>query len=293
MVANVLDRYYLAITLLVTIGWQLLGFAIAWTLQFDKITDFTGGSNFFLLALLTLLMGGTYGARNIVASVLVMIWAARLAGFLLFRVLKTGSDTRFDDIRQHFLKFAGFWTGQIVWVWTVSLPVVILNSPAVSAPPMNGGSQPAFGTGRDIAGIIIFALGLFYEAVGDIQKVSRKRETFFDCCLEADGCLTPPLFACSALPFFVLCSLSLTWKLLSLNGCLQRPTRPPAPGSLPALVAAAPAAVAAARSLASVHVQISTSTQRSSMHQRSLEMVSSPAVFRRDPRSLGIVDVVS
>jgi hypothetical protein len=38
-----LDNYYLAITLLVTIGYQLSGFAIAWTFQFDKITDFTGG----------------------------------------------------------------------------------------------------------------------------------------------------------------------------------------------------------------------------------------------------------
>lgn len=30
---TVLDRYYLAITLLITIGYQLLGFVIAWTLQ--------------------------------------------------------------------------------------------------------------------------------------------------------------------------------------------------------------------------------------------------------------------
>ena len=44
-----LDPYYLALTVLVTTGYQLLGFAIAWTFQFDKITDFTGGSNFFIL----------------------------------------------------------------------------------------------------------------------------------------------------------------------------------------------------------------------------------------------------
>ena len=31
--AHVLDKYYLAITLLVTVGYQLSGFAIAWTLQ--------------------------------------------------------------------------------------------------------------------------------------------------------------------------------------------------------------------------------------------------------------------
>ena len=39
----VLDQYYLAITFLITLAYQLLGFAIAWTFQFDKITDFTGG----------------------------------------------------------------------------------------------------------------------------------------------------------------------------------------------------------------------------------------------------------
>lgn len=169
MVAFVIDQYYLVITLLITIGWQCLGFFIAWTLQFDKITDFTGGSNFFVLALVTLLMGNTFYARNIVASVFQMVWAARLAGFLLFRVLKTGSDNRFDDIRSHFFKFAGFWVGQILWVWVVSLPVVILNSPAVSD-YSRGGDNPSFGTGRDIAGIILWALGFIVESWADIAK---------------------------------------------------------------------------------------------------------------------------
>ena len=119
------------------------------------------------------------------ASVLVMIWSARLAGFLLFRVLKTGSDTRFDEMRSHFFRFAGFWAGQILWVWVVctsslsltwrywypALPTVILNSPAVSD-LSRGGNNPSFGTGRDIAGIILFAIGLFWEAVSDVQKVS-------------------------------------------------------------------------------------------------------------------------
>ncbi|KAI0782056.1 DUF1295-domain-containing protein [Abortiporus biennis] len=167
--ANVLDRYYLAITFLVTTGYQLLGFAIAWTFQFDKITDFTGGSNFFILALLTLCLGNTYNARNIVASVFVMVWATRLAGFLLFRVLKTGSDTRFDDIRSHFFKFLAFWVGQIIWVWTVSLPLIILNSPSVSAH-----SQPAFGTSKDITGIVLWSLGWAIESIADFQKFAHK-----------------------------------------------------------------------------------------------------------------------
>ncbi|KAF9222278.1 DUF1295-domain-containing protein [Gyrodon lividus] len=166
---HVLDRYYLAITLLVTVAYQLLGFAVAWSFQFDKITDFTGGSNFFILALMTLLLGQTFCVRNILASVFIMVWAVRLAGFLLFRVLKRGSDTRFDSIRHNFWKFFGFWIGQILWVWTVSLPLSILNSPAVSE--ANGGvcDRPTFG-GRDIAGVVIFCLGWSLESTADLQK---------------------------------------------------------------------------------------------------------------------------
>lgn len=33
MVAFVIDRFYLVITLLITIGWQCAGFFIAWTFQ--------------------------------------------------------------------------------------------------------------------------------------------------------------------------------------------------------------------------------------------------------------------
>lgn len=38
MAVHVLDNYYLAITLLITVGYQLAFFAIAWTFKFDKVT---------------------------------------------------------------------------------------------------------------------------------------------------------------------------------------------------------------------------------------------------------------
>ena len=48
----------------------------------------------------------------------------------LFRILKTGKDDRFNDKRDDFM-FLAFWIFQMVWVWVVSLPVTILNSPNV------------------------------------------------------------------------------------------------------------------------------------------------------------------
>lgn len=100
-----------------------------------------------------------------------MTWAARLSGFLLFRILKTGKDDRFDDKRDKFFSFLGFWVAQMIWVWTVSLPVTILNSPAVTQ-----WGQPKFGTGCDIAGVILYCIGLIMESVSDIQKYNFREE---------------------------------------------------------------------------------------------------------------------
>ncbi|TKA83823.1 hypothetical protein B0A55_00154 [Friedmanniomyces simplex] len=167
---HVLDNYYLAITLLITVAYQLIGFVVAFSLKFDKLTDFMGGTNFVWLAIITLAMSGTARARQIVVSIFIMLWAARLSGFLFFRILKTGKDDRFDDKRDKFFPFLGFWVFQMLWVWIVSFPVTILNSPAVLQYP-----QPKFGTANDIIGVIIFALAFGLEAVSDVQKYLFKQ----------------------------------------------------------------------------------------------------------------------
>jgi len=94
-----------------------------------------------------------------------ILWAARLGGFLLFRILKSNNDHRFDDMRKHFIKFGSFWFLQFLWVWAVSLPVTILNSPGVTKY-----GQPKFGTGKDIGGIVVFALGFIIESFSDAQR---------------------------------------------------------------------------------------------------------------------------
>ena len=112
-----------------------------------------------------LAFSGHHHARQVVVSLFIMLWGARLSGFLLFRILKTSKDDRFDNMRGRFFAFLGFWVAQMLWVWTVSLPVTILNSPNVTK-----FVQPEFGTGCDIAGCIMFAIGFLMESVSDVQK---------------------------------------------------------------------------------------------------------------------------
>lgn len=73
-----------------------------------------------ILAIITLAFSEHPNARQIVDSVFIMIWGTRLSGFLLFRILKTGSDDRFDDKRGKILPMLGFYTFQTIWVWYIA-----------------------------------------------------------------------------------------------------------------------------------------------------------------------------
>mmetsp|Transcript_10131 Transcript_10131/g.17333 ORF Transcript_10131/g.17333 Transcript_10131/m.17333 type:complete len:290 (+) Transcript_10131:15-884(+) len=163
---EILDDYYLSITLLVTIGFQFIFFIITALLKFDKLTDFAGGTNFLLLALLTFFLGGTFYVRQIIDTLLVALWAFRLAGFLFFRIIKWGEDNRFDEIRENIFKLAFFWTLQAIWVWTVSLPLTILNSDEIDE------NLTAF----DYIGWALFLIGLGIETISDFQKLFYKQK---------------------------------------------------------------------------------------------------------------------
>ena len=117
------------------------------------------------MSIITLAFSGQHTARQILASLFLILWAVRLSGFLLFRILKTGTDTRFDDKRDKFFPFLGFWVFQMFWVWLVSLPVTILNSPKVLQY-----RQHSYGTPSDIIGLIMWLIGFSMEAWSDVQK---------------------------------------------------------------------------------------------------------------------------
>ena len=108
---------------------QSFFFVIAAYFEFDKVTDFAGGTNFMVVAVLTFFLGGSYTLRQILVTIASTLWGIRLSLYLLMRILKTGKDDRFDDKKRGFsLEFATFWVVQALWVFVVSSPVVLLNS---------------------------------------------------------------------------------------------------------------------------------------------------------------------
>ncbi|KAK6127639.1 hypothetical protein DH2020_038618 [Rehmannia glutinosa] len=140
---TVIDSHFLALTAIVTVGYQLFFFIITALLKFDK---------------------GSWHFRQVVLSMLAVIWGLRLGLFLLMRILRWGEDHRFDEMRANFGKLAVFWILQAVWVWTVSLPVTVVN-----ASDRNPSLEAA-----DIIGWIMWALGLIVETIADQQKLTFK-----------------------------------------------------------------------------------------------------------------------
>ncbi|KAG0499470.1 hypothetical protein HPP92_003710 [Vanilla planifolia] len=161
---TVLDSHFLALTAIVTVGYQSLFFLITALLRFDKVTDFAGTTNFVILAILTLLLKGAWHFRQIVLSLLVVIWGLRLGLFLLMRILQWGEDHRLDEMRNNLTKLTVFWILQALWVWTVSLPITIVN-----ASERNPSLKP-----QDVIGWIMWSIGIVIEATADQQKLMFK-----------------------------------------------------------------------------------------------------------------------
>ncbi|XP_020257010.1 uncharacterized protein LOC109833670 isoform X2 [Asparagus officinalis] len=157
---TVLDSHFLALT----VGYQFLFFIITATLKIDKVTDFAGSTNFIILGILTLSLKGAWHFRQIVLTLLVVLWGLRLGLFLLMRILQWGEDHRFDEMRNNLGKLAFFWTFQAIWVWTVSLPLTIVN-----ASDRNPSVKP-----QDIIGWLMWFLGIIVEAIADQQKLAFK-----------------------------------------------------------------------------------------------------------------------
>jgi steroid 5-alpha reductase family enzyme len=149
---------------IIDFGIQIVGWALAYSLKSEKFYDFLGTIAYLAVALGSLSYGGFYYTRQLVMTTMVCVWTLRLGSFLVMRVIKTGGDSRFDTLKHQPLNFLVAWLLQGVWVWIVSLPLMLLNSSS---------NNPELGA-LDILGQILWAIGFVSETTADFQKLAFK-----------------------------------------------------------------------------------------------------------------------
>lgn len=130
--------------------------ALLW--RTDKLTDISYALTFILISVLSF----TTNIVNLSTALLlamIWLWALRLGSYLLLRIFKMGKDERFDDIRNHKIKFGGFWLLQGLTVWVLLLPSLLFFN-----------HSPQTLGWLSVVGIIIWAAGWLIETVADWQK---------------------------------------------------------------------------------------------------------------------------
>ena len=140
----------------------------AFPFQTEKLFDLIGSITYVALTLFTLLstVVATQAVhpRQIIASSLVVVWAARLGSFLFLRIRRDTKDGRFDNLKPYFVAFFGTWNIQGTWCFLTGLSVWAVNTRSAA-------NQPPLGW-LDGIGIGVWAVGFAIEVVADRQKAA-------------------------------------------------------------------------------------------------------------------------
>lgn len=154
------------ITLFIIFIIQLLFFLYAYINKTDKVTDLAYGATFIAIVLWKLITNGTYFPVQILVTALITNWGVRLAVYLFIRIHAMGKDKRFDEMREHFFRFAGFWTLQTIAIWTILLPALLI---LFANNNYSNALYSFIGTGVWFAGFLL-------ETIADWQKFTFKKK---------------------------------------------------------------------------------------------------------------------
>ncbi len=154
--------FALAVALAFVIQW--LGFIAAYALQTEKFYDITGSFTYISLTLTAVLLSPAVDDRSVLLLAAVLIWATRLGTFLFGRIMKSGKDERFDEIKVSFARFLLTWTVQGLWV-TFTAAAAWAAITTTTGRPLG---WPA------LIGFLIWAFGFGFEVLADTQKSAFK-----------------------------------------------------------------------------------------------------------------------
>lgn len=160
-----MDSYLALLSLAITVGINVGLFVFAFSRQSDKLTDLAYALSFIVMALSIWLLAPHKTALLGLMVGMVLLWAFRLGGFLVYRIRKSGHDARFDSIRGNFWRFLQFWIGQALVAWVLLLPLLFV------------ASHPVEWTWWSLIGVGVWCTGLVIETCADAQKYAFRAKS--------------------------------------------------------------------------------------------------------------------
>ena len=150
---------------------MLVTWSISLPLRNASIVDVVWGLGFVAVAWVVRLQGDTNELRQWLLVAMVTVWGLRLAGHLFWRNHGKPEDYRYRAMRKRWgtrfplVSLVTVFTLQGVLMWLVSLPVQL------------GQVRDGDGVGVLAAiGVVVWAVGIVFEAVGDVQLARFKAD---------------------------------------------------------------------------------------------------------------------
>lgn len=155
-----------AVLTIFAFGVNIVAFVPSFVAKTEHYYDLTGSLTYITTTIVALVLSANLDTRSIIIGVLIFIWAGRLGTFLFRRVKRDGGDSRFDKIKQSWLRFLMTWCLQGLWV--------TVTAGAAFAAISSGEKQPLGIVG--IVGLVVWIVGFGIEAVSDSQKTAFKKD---------------------------------------------------------------------------------------------------------------------
>ena len=151
-------------------GILLVPLTLLWILSIVirnvSIIDIFWGTGFIILATVYFLFGEGNEQRQQLILVLVTIWGLRLSIYLGWRNIGKGEDYRYQEFRQRYGPERYWWFSFFQVFLLQGVITLLVSAPLLAGMHFNPEQSPGW---IDYLAVAVWALGFFFEAVGDIQ----------------------------------------------------------------------------------------------------------------------------
>lgn len=154
------------IFVLVTILWIISVF-----IKNASIVDLFWGLGFVVVNGVYFYLKEEFFTRDIIILILVSIWGLRLSGYLSWRNIGKGEDFRYQEFRRKYGVNRFWWISYFQTFILQGVLIMIVSLPLLGTNYSTNGNELIW---LDYLAVIVYIIGLSFEAGGDIQLAKFK-----------------------------------------------------------------------------------------------------------------------